>query len=449
MGTLLRAALSLLLRLRHRTDGNATIIFAFSALPMIFCLGAGIDYGLAMKRQTRMGAAADAAALAAVTPLLMSQNAAFAQYAAASFFNSQVNTLAGVNYSPTNVTVRVTDTGSGSTISRNVTVIYTATSNNTFAGILGMPTLTIKGTSSSTATVSANIDFYLMLDTSPSMEIAATQDGINRMVAMTPSQGGCAFACHEINPASDNLGNPGGVDNYTLARNNNIPLRIDNVNQAVSSLIAQAAQTSAQTNANYRMAGYTFDFTTRQLFALTSNLTSAQQQASSLQALTVYNNSGYLTSSFKNNDADTDFGAAFSTLNSAMPQPGNGSNVPGDAPQEVLFIVTDGVSDYAAGPNYSSRSFVPFGPATNAGVDWCAAIKSRNIRIAVLYTTYYPLPSNGFYMANIAPLQPTIATKAKACASPGLFYQVDTGGDITAAMLALFQTAVASAHLTY
>ena len=36
----------------------------------------------------------------------------------------------------------------------------------------------------------------------------------------------------------------------------------------------------------------------------------------------------------------------------------------------------------------------------------------------------------------------------KSCASPGLFFQVSTDQDISAAMAALFQQAVATARLT-
>jgi len=47
-----------------------------------------------------------------------------------------------------------------------------------------------------------NVDFYLMLDTSPSMELAATSDGIASLKAATqPNEGGCEFGCHQSHPA--------------------------------------------------------------------------------------------------------------------------------------------------------------------------------------------------------------------------------------------------------
>ena len=78
---------------------------------------------------------------------------------------------------------------------------------------------------------------------------------------------------------------------------------------------------------------------------------------------------------------------------------------------------------------------------------WCTTVKNRGIRIAVLYTTYLPLPTNNWYNTYISPFQPQIAGNMQGCASPGLFFQVSTDQDISAAMQALFQETVATARL--
>jgi len=79
---------------------------------------------------------------------------------------------------------------------------------------------------------------------------------------------------------------------------------------------------------------------------------------------------------------------------------------------------------------------------------WCTTIKTRGIRIAVLYTEYLPLPTNAWYVTHIDPFQPQIGPNLQNCASPGLYFKVTTNGDISAAMTTLFQKAVATAHLT-
>jgi hypothetical protein len=128
-----------------------------------------------------------------------------------------------------------------------------------------------------------------------------------------------------------------------------------------------------------------------------------------------------------------------SHINSIMPNPGNGTNASGDKPQEVMFFVTDGVEDENVSGNRQQSVMDPA---------WCTTIKNRGIRIAVLYTTYYPLPTNSWYNTYIAPIQSNIGPTLQSCASPGLYYEVSTGGDISAALSSLFQTAVATAHLS-
>ena len=171
--------------------------------------------------------------------------------------------------------------------------------------------------------------------------------------------------------------------------------------------------------------------------------------ASGIQVLQVYNNN-CLTSSNCNDDTDTDFDNAMSNINSDMPNPGGGTNVGGDTPQEVLFIVSDGVDDKTS--STCSQPTIGYSGGTRCqqpfSTTWCTTIKNRGIRIAVLYTEYLPLPTNSWYQTGYGSFQPQIATNMQACASPGLFFDVQSGGDISSAMTALFQTAVATARLT-
>ena len=84
-------------------------------------------------------------------------------------------------------------------------------------------------------------------------------------------------------------------------------------------------------------------------------------------------------------------------------------------------------------------------PGKPFGTTWCTKVRNRGIRIAMLYTEYLPLPTNSWYNQYVAPFNGSnpatgqIATNLQSCASPGLFYDVQSGGDITAALNALFQ----------
>jgi Flp pilus assembly protein TadG len=417
--------------------GNIAIIFALALVPIIFLAGMALDFTSALGKRTLLNAAADSAALSAVSPATMNQTVATAQTTAQNVFMGQASTVAGANYSAP--TVSVTQNG----LVRTATVSYSASSVNSFPNVLKQTAWPITGTATATATVPPNIDFYLLLDNSPSMNIAATTSGINTMVANTSTQGGCAFACHQSNPATDNLGNPGGVDNYTLAKNLGVVTRIQNMAAATQALMSTASSVEAASNAQYRMAIYTFNYSgTSVIQTLTSNLSTAATSAGNIDVLEVCSNN-WLTCSNNNSDTDTNFESAMSNINGIMPAPGSGTA--GSSPQEVLFLVTDGVDDEIATscsqPKTGSRCQQPF------NTTWCTTVKNRGILIAVLYTAYLPLPTNSWYNQWIAPFQSQIAPNMQSCASPGLYFQVTTDGDITAAMQALFEQAVAAARL--
>jgi len=316
------------------------------------------------------------------------------------------------------------------------------------------------------------------------MAIGATSSDINTLIANTQKQvdgsgfKGCGFACHETNPAADNLGNPGGVDNYQLARNLGLTLRIDRVTTAVQSLMDTAFQISNTNRNTYGVAIYTYDYqlnSSSPIFApsgkpgvvrtpltpasTTSYLVATiQSAASSIQVLPVYKNN-WLTSSNNNSDADTSIAGALYSLNNIMPNPGNGTNVANDTPQEVIFLVTDGVEDvnistdpYTSSCNKtksgSYRCQQPLDPTI------CTTIKNKKIRIAVLYTEYDDSAlhsTNSWYDSWIHPFNGTsnaVELNLQSCASPGLYTKVQTNGDITGALQALFLKVASDPRLT-
>jgi Flp pilus assembly protein TadG len=413
---LIAVNLAALRRFVRDSGGNLTPMFALTLLPILGLVGMTVDYTQSSTRKTTLDSIADSASLAAVTPAMLAQADQASINVATTLFNSQAPLVKGI--SGATVSVTVTDNG----LTRNVNVSYQATSSTMFGGFTGKSSMSLSGTSQSSATVPPNIDFYLLLDNSPSMAIAATTAGISTMVANTPDQ--CAFGCHE----SDTSPN----DYYGLARSLNVPLRIDLLAQAVQNLMGTAQTTQTTNNSTYRAAIYTFNTGFNTITALTSSLGVAQSQAANIQIYEVpYQN--------WNNDAITNYTSAMTQINSIMPAPGGGTKSAGDTPQEVLFLVTDGVEDEMVGGSRVQSLM------SNS---YCTTIKNRGIRIAVLYTTYLPLPTNSWYMNNIAPFQPNIGTTLQNCASPGLYFQVSTDQDISAALAQLFNIAVLTAHLT-
>ncbi|MGX1322047.1 Flp pilus assembly protein TadG [Bradyrhizobium sp. USDA 377] len=458
-----------MLRFARDRKANVAIIFALMMVPTIFLLGMALDYTLALRKREQLNAAADAAAIAAVRPAMLTQtDTSVVRATAEAVFAAKAN-LAGLASVPT-PTVTITDTG----LARSITVSYTAQSVNNFPGVLGQQTWQIGGTSTAKASSAPNMNFYLLLDDSPSMAIAATQADINNMIAATKNQPtyarNCAFACHEAHP---NNANPSSTnkDNLTVARANNVKLRIDLVTNAVTQLMVgpwtcpQSGVSggvmqcmSAINNTTYNAAIYTFDYGLNTIQTLTTP-TTAGTKIPNIQLLTVdHQNCPVLNSSgncIYTTDYGTDISGGLTGVNNVMPAPGTGTNQAGDTPQEVVFLVTDGVEDKLipkSGGTCDPNATYAL-PAANSttlrcqqplDTAICTTIKNRGIRIAVLYTEYLPLPTENWYNTRIAQFNSpssstgTIATRLQSCASPGLYASVQTGGDISAALTNLF-----------
>jgi hypothetical protein len=429
-----------------------------------------LDYTQALRKQSQLNAATDAAAIAAIRPAMLTQPDSVAQATALAVFSATANSLPGLTSIPA-PTITITDVGLG----RTITVSYNANSINNFPILLGSPAWPIRGSSTAKASSAPNLNFYLVLDDSPSMAIGATQTDINNLITATASQPApsrsCGFACHETHPNLDSGASASSVDNLTIARNNSITLRIDLVVNAVKQLMVswsacpQAVSggvmqcMSAINNTTYKAGLYTFDTGLNTLQSLTTP-TVAGQSVNNIQLFTVDHQNCVVTPC--TTDYGTNIEGALTSINAIMPTPGLGSNTAGDTPGEVVFLVTDGVDDMiissssacnpsatlqTVGSNYRCQQ--PLNPAI------CTTIKNRGIRIAVLYTEYLQLPTDSWYTSHIAqfnnPSSSTgqIALNLQSCASPGLFADVQTGGDISAALTNLFiKVASSTASLT-
>jgi Flp pilus assembly protein TadG len=462
-----------LYRLARDRKANVAVITALVMVPIIFLLGMTLDFTQALRKKEQLDAAADAAAIAAVRPAMLMQSDTVAQDTANAIFMSVANGLQGLAAIPT-PTITVTDVG----LQRTVTVSYNAASLNNFPKVLlNTASWPISGTATSQAASAPNMNWYLLMDDSPSMGIGATLTDINNLIAATApakqpasSSQNCGFACHETNISHDH----GTKDNLTIARNNGVTLRIDLVTDAVNQLLntwsncPQSGITggvmqcmSALNNTTYKAALYTFDTGLNTLATLTTPTTAGTKVSNIALMSVLYQNCVVSTSC--NTDYGTDIAGALTSVNSIMPTPGLGSNVAGDTPQEVVFLVTDGVEDkiVTTCPNATFASNHRCQQPLDTTM--CTTIKNRGIKIAILYTEYLQLinlgPSHNvtdaWYMSWVnrydGPTSATgqIAQNLQACASPGFFSDVQTGGNITQALTDLFiKVASSTASLT-
>jgi hypothetical protein len=486
----LRRALS---RFRYNLAGNVATMFAISAVPMMVAIGMAIDYARLATLQTKLNHAADVATLGSIskdaqpflnTPTQASVQKIFNAPAAAEIAGGTITTFsATVTPSVTNLTV---------------TVSYTATLPLVFGAFLGHPVGTVSGLSTASVNAPPYVNFYLLLDNSPSMGLGATATDINNLITLTASQSStvppnvksgsiarssCAFACHQHTfSSSGQITGDDTTDNYHVAKANGVTLRIDVLRTATQQLTQTASSTETLTN-QFGMAVYTFSDTFQTIAALSTSMSIVSSDAAAIDLAYAY---------WDQRDAQTSYDAALRYINGIMPNPGNGSSLA--SPLEFLFLVTDGVQDAPVSNSSGSgdpadppSSYLPLNNQPNlsnslagnvnsgrlislidtSSSSTCTTIKNRGIKIAVLYTPYMPVTNNAFYnqwigatstnLANNSPVNandPTdpasngVGIALKSCASPGFYYQVTPTTGISAAMNALFQKAVSSVMLT-
>jgi Flp pilus assembly protein TadG len=438
-------------RFRRDQRGNIALIFTLTLIPLLAAVGGAVDYSRANQVRTRLQAATDAASVGSVAKTSPAFIAAGSMSSdgpipagvtdAKNIFAADTSGLTGFTLNSITATVAKT---SGSVSS---TVTFSATLPTMFLGLVGQSSVTVTGASKAAATMPLYIDFYLLLDNSPSMGVAATPADITNLQALT---GGCAFACHDSTAAA-------GTSNYDIAKSNGITTRIDVLRTATQNLMTTAGQTATYPN-QFRMAIYDFGGSSatiglRNLFALSSNLSSAGTAAKSIDLMSVAGNNDKYT-----DDMDTQFNNVMPAINSAIPSPGTGTS---SAPLKYLFFVSDGVADEnnsSCLKTMSNKNWGNIAPRCQEPIDpaLCATLKSRGVKIAVLYTTYEPPTDNWYndWLApfNIGPWGPSpnseIATNMQACASPGFYFEVSPTQGISQAMNALFQKAVADARIS-
>jgi Putative Flp pilus-assembly TadE/G-like len=416
-------AISNRIDLLHReTAGSVAILIGFVLMVLLAIVGAVIDFSNVYRIDTRLRAYADSASIGAVAtgsggyraasamtmngPVPIAEAIALQLFRAATV-NDQGYTIAQVNAS-------VDKSGNALT----ATTQYSVDVPTAVLGLFGIPKLSINRSSSATNGLPAYIDFYLFLDNSPSMGVAATPADIRTMAANTPDQ--CAFACHDQSNANNY---------YNLARTLGVTLRIDVLRTATQRLMNTANTITTVPN-QFRMSIQTFNTNVQSIWNLSPDLQGAQSAASAIDLMPVpYQN--------WNNDRDTDLSGIWSTMSSLIPSSEDGTSPA--SPQKVLFLVSDGVSDRAVGSNRIIETIDP---------SQCQTLKSRGVKIAVLYTTYLPLPTNSFYNANVAPWSDTIGPSMASCASPGLYFEVSPTQGVDDAMNALFLKVVATARLS-
>jgi Flp pilus assembly protein TadG len=231
-----------------------------------------------------------------------------------------------------------------------------------------------------------------------------------------------------------------------------IQLRLDAVGYAVNQLFTTANASEKLPN-QFRVGLYPFiEYLYSTYFPLTSSINGSPTNSSTINYAAA-NLATLLDTNMNANlgSGGTHIDTALSSMNSKIVSIGNGSASNSTLP--YIFLITDGAEDPQtkgvpnggwAGSNHATV----INPATS-----CTALKNRGIVISVLYIPYQTIsPVNASFANDEDDAAnnniPNIPASLQSCASPGFFYTANTPADITAALNAMFNQALISAHIT-
>ncbi|CAI9399350.1 hypothetical protein ANOBCDAF_00256 [Pleomorphomonas sp. T1.2MG-36] len=416
-------------------SGAVSVIFALVILPLMIAVGAAVDYAIAARTKEMLQAAADAAAVGAISmsstavkQVIQSGVSGEIKVAEADALNIANTNFSGSRFSgitSSQISVQYV----GNIFSSDVTL--TSMVPTYFVRLFGVDSVTVSVRATAQNKPVYYYNFYVLIDNSPSMGLGATAADISALEAVN---GGCAFACH-ITGAS--------YDTYALAKQRGITLRYQVVSRAVQSMITNAAASQLVSN-QYKMAVYSLGADAQAtklttVAAMSSSLSSVATAAASVDLMTIpYQN--------YNNDQQTDLLTALTDIKSIIGTSGSGLSA--SDPIKVLFLISDGVEDAERPKNCKEKLT---GNRCQQPLDTtpCASIKANAVKLASLYTTYQKIPSNTWYTTWIAPFQSKIATNMKTCASTGLYAEVAPSGDVSAVLTQLFANVVNETHLTH
>jgi Flp pilus assembly protein TadG len=416
-------------------SGNFGMLFGLCLVPLVGMSGAAIDFGYAYSIHQEIQNSADTAVVAALSEQAIgvvtginndiNGTVKVAQKDAKALFQAQMSEQTKSLIDKVSLTVKRKKGVFTATLT------YKANVPTTLMGVLGWKQIPISGTATSQYDGATYMDFYMLLDNTPSMGVGATTTDISTMEKNTSDS--CAFACHDMSNSNSY---------YNLAKKLGVQTRIDVVRQATQNLTTTADETKRYAN-QFRMAVYTFGSKAEaagltKVADLSSNMSKVRKDADAVDLMTIpYQN--------YNGDQQTSIDTAMTKIAVDMGKGGDGSSA--SSPEKILFFVSDGVGD-----SYKPSTCTQ--PTTNGrcqepiDISFCKPLKDAGIKIAVLYTTYLPLPKNGWYNTWIKPFQSKISTEMKSCASDGLFFEVSPTEGISDAMKALFQKVINYPKLT-
>ena len=413
--------------------GNVAIIFALTFSATMMLAGFAVDFQRGSSIKHRLQEMADQASLAGVGKNVVfdgvnySYDATKAKAAAQALFEAN---LSKANFGD-GVTVTPTYDAAVTGASVSTTVSFTAQVNTVMAGMFGVNQVTISGASTSKSATPNYVDVVIVVDTSSSMLMGASDADQVLMIQKT----GCYLACH---------------GSETTLHGYGVVTRVDVVAAALGNMIDELKKNS-MVDQQYRVAIYGFSAHAYKIFAPSTDLTAAKTAALGIQAQTEGTNA---TQSLKE-------------IKESIPVGGTGSDI--NHRQQFMLLFTDGTTNDVKNkydPNGSIGDFISnpqftwFAPTQASG--WhtqgfnpsdCNQIKQdRNTSVMTLNTIYVVRPdeTDGRTLFIKDQLLDKIQANLRSCASEADFaFVANDGAQITAATKSLTEALLSTAHLTH
>lgn len=392
---------------------TTAVVFAMVLLPLFLAIGIAVDYGNTVRGRDALLSAVDASALFAANALSEGKldEAAVVEKTrsmAIGIFKQNIlfagDPTIDVRISPTEVTVEARDT-------------FTTY----FLALLGRHSVNVAVSSSANIQTTEHLDFHFLVDSSDSMGLAADGDSRAKLRSVTANapisfRRNCEFACHV---SEDKTLEP--QSRLVLARQLGIKLRIDAARHGIQLFMNLADSKRPRIDPRYSLS--TFNSEIYSVSQLTDNDAAFTSALSTIE-VAYHRNPGEFGNTFFNK-----IGPAF--IDSVKQD--SAAAMPAATQRPYIIIVGDGVrSGY--GQTLGNGGIAPYDQSV------CNAFKAAGFTVAVIYTRYYAIPTDHFYMDNVAPIFDQIEPNMRACASkPSLFAAGDTSDEINAAFAELFK----------
>ncbi|MHC2569930.1 TadE/TadG family type IV pilus assembly protein [Rhizobium leguminosarum] len=428
--------------------GNVAIVVALTLVPMIVAVGASFDYIRTYNVRQRMQSDLDTALIAAVKEIDTDDAVALKQKVS-DWFHAQVEN----SYALGDIEI--------DTSNHKITATASGTVPTTLMKIANIDTVDVSVASAVKGPATSYLNVYIVIDTSPSMLLAATTAGQSTMYSGI----GCQFACHTGD--AHTVGKTKYANNYEYSTAKNIKLRADVAGDAVRDVLS-LIDTSDSNHQRIKVGLYSLGDTLTEVLAPTLSTDTARNRLTT---------SSYgLTSA--TSKAATYFDVSLATLKQKVGTGGDGTS--SNSPLKLVLLLTDGVqsqrewvTDKVTWKNGQATYGAYWNKVAPLNPDWCAYIKNQSATMAVLYTEYLPLTSDWGYNATVGStmasanwkgtyggtMQSGVSTSitrrdyipyalSDCASSKSLFISASSSSEITAGLSALFTQYLASVRLT-